>query len=187
MSQDEEIKVTQNQPNTDSKDSSETTVDELKTKAGEVFNKMPLLGPISWLYSQSRGHQHYFMSDINWLIMPPLMHDQYKLYIKDNAPLAYVSWAKVSQEVVERIQKSNQLRLAPSDWNSGDIIMIVDAVVPFGGMKGVVKSVRDSEFADSDVYMYMPAIPGQDEGKLVKLPVAKMPDEEVTSGDASLH
>lgn len=186
MSQDDNIKVTQNQPK------GEVDVDELKQKAGEVFNKMPLLGPISWLYSQSRAHQHYFMNDINWLMLPPIINDQYKLYIKDNAPLAYVSWAFVSEEVIARIQKSNQLRLAPHEWASGDTVLIVDAVVPFGGMKDVVKSVRDGEFSQRDVYMYMPAMPGQGEGKLMKLPNAqasseKAGDDNSDSGDSAIH
>ncbi len=75
--------------------------------------------------------------------MPPLVLDQAKLYLRDNAPIAYVSWAKLSDTVAKRYRAAPH-QLAATDWQSGDQVWIVDLLAPFGGAAEVLQDLRDT-------------------------------------------
>jgi cytolysin-activating lysine-acyltransferase len=75
--------------------------------------------------------------------MPPLVLDQAKLYMRDNAPVAYVSWAKLSEAVAGRYCAAPH-QLAAGDWQSGTQIWIVDLYAPFGGAIEVLQDLRDT-------------------------------------------
>ena len=69
--------------------------------------------------------------------------DQTKLYMRDNAPVAYVSWAKLSDTVAERYCGAPH-QLTAGDWQSGDQIWIVDLYAPFGGATEVLQDLRET-------------------------------------------
>lgn len=132
-----------------------------KQQANAVFKKLPLLGPIAWLMMQQQGaSRHAFVADLEWRVMPPLILDQAKLYMNGDAPLAYVSWAKLSDEVVKRYRNA-PFHLAPGDWNSGDKIWIVDLFAPFGDANRVLNDLRENMFPGSMLYQLAPAPEGR--------------------------
>lgn len=51
-----------------------------------------VLGEIAWLMSQSPAHRQLFIADLEWLIMPPLLLGQFRLF---HAPAAAPSHAAV--------------------------------------------------------------------------------------------
>lgn len=114
------------------------------------LTRLPLLGPIVWLYQQSPFHKHLFISDLEWLVMPPLMTDQCKLFTKDDAPVAFASWAFVSEEVEQRIL-SRQFRIAPQDWRSGDRLLLIDLLSPFGGNDALLKDLSRHVFPNTEL------------------------------------
>lgn len=128
-------------------------------QAKSVFKKLPLLGPIAWLMMQKGASRHAFVADLEWRVMPPLVLDQAKLYMKDDAPLAYASWAKLSDAVVERYRQA-PFHLAPGDWNSGDKVWIIDLFAPFGDADKVLKDLRENLFPTSTLYQLAPAPEG---------------------------
>jgi RTX toxin acyltransferase family len=73
-----------------------------KSQATRVMAKIPLLGPVTWLMMQQGITRHTLLSELEWRVLPALVLDQAKLYMRDNTPIAYVSWAKLSPSVVER-------------------------------------------------------------------------------------
>jgi len=56
--------------------------------------------------------------------------------------VAYACWAKVSDEVDERL-RNGSTKLRPEEWNSGENLWLVDLVVPFGGAEFVVNELRE--------------------------------------------
>jgi cytolysin-activating lysine-acyltransferase len=131
-----------------------------RQQARKVLGKIPLLGPVTWLMLQQAAHRHTLLSELEWRVMPALVLDQAKLYLKDEAPVAFVSWAKLSEEVAQRYQAApHQLTLA--DWTSGDQLWLVDVFTPFGGAQEVLKNVREKIFAGQAVRQLMPAAPAQ--------------------------
>src|SRR2546428_4555367 len=111
-----------------------------RVQAGPAATTRPdqasLLGQVAWLMMQSPVHRHLFFADLEYRVAPPLMMQQFRLYRRDNVPVAFVSWALLTEEVEKRVQ-SGAWRLQPADWRSGDRLWGVDLVAPHGGV-GVV-------------------------------------------------
>jgi cytolysin-activating lysine-acyltransferase len=117
-----------------------------RQQAHTVLGKIPLLGPVTWLMLQQATGRQTLLGELEWRVMPALMLDQAKLYLKDEAPVAFVSWAKLGEEVAQRYQTApHQLTMA--DWASGDQIWLVDVFTPFGGAQEVLKDLREKVFA----------------------------------------
>lgn len=116
---------------------------QLKMQAQRVMSKLPLLGAVTWLMLQHNTTRHTLISEQEWRVLPPLVLDQAKLYLRDNAPIAYVSWAKLSDKVAQRYSAAPH-QLAAGDWQSGDQVWIVDLFAPFGGASEVLQDLRDT-------------------------------------------
>lgn len=112
-------------------------------QASRVMKKIPLLGTVSWLMLAAPATRHSLLSDLEWRVMPPLMLNQAKVYLREEVPVAYVSWARLSPEV-ERRYRQPPHRLAPGDWRSGDAVWLVDLMAPFGGVQEIMKDLRET-------------------------------------------
>lgn len=126
-----------------------------RQQARKVLGKIPLLGPVTWLMLQQPTGRQTLLGELEWRVMPALILDQAKLYLKDEAPVAFASWARLSEEVAQRYQKApHQLTMA--DWTSGDQIWLVDVFTPFGGAQEVLKDLREKVFAGQTVHQLLP-------------------------------
>ncbi|MGH9257846.1 MAG: toxin-activating lysine-acyltransferase, partial [Vicinamibacterales bacterium] len=86
---------------------------------------------------------------LEWRVMPALVLDQAKLYMRDEAPVAYASWAFLSPEAAERYRATG--RLAPGDWKSGSEAWLIDLVAPFGGGGDVINDMKEKVLAGRKV------------------------------------
>lgn len=139
--------------------------DLLIGQADKLFEKLPMLGPVVWLQLQDKTQRYNFIGDIEWRVIPPITLGQCKLYMKDKAPLAYVSWAKVSDEVHDRISKGT-MKLAPGEWDTGTNLWLVDVISPFGGVKEIIEDLKSSVLNDSNINYLAAGVGG--EGLVVK-------------------
>lgn len=126
-----------------------------KKQAQKVISKIPLLGPVTWLMMQQPASRHTLVSELEWRVLPALMLDQAKLYLKDEAPIAFVSWARLSDAVAQRY-KTAPHQLTMTDWNSGDQVWLIDVLTPFGGAQDVLKDLREKVFAGQVVNQLVP-------------------------------
>ena len=55
--------------------------DQAKTEAAtkQKPTVAHMLGEIVWLFSQSATHKNFAVGDLEWMVMPPLMLEQYRL------------------------------------------------------------------------------------------------------------
>src|SRR2546428_5091239 len=135
---------------------------ELESQRGDNMNDQPmrvqaapaattrpdqasLLGQVAWLMMQSPVHRHLFLADLEYRVAPPLMLQQFRLYRRDNVPVAFVSWALLTEEVEKRVQ-SGAWRLQRADWRSGDRLWGGDLVAPPGGVGGGLEGLRGKGF-----------------------------------------
>lgn len=118
----------------------------LKNQAQRVLGKLPLLGAVGWLMMQQPATRHTLLSELEWRVMPPLVLEQAKVYLREGAPVAYVSWAKLSDDVARRYMEAPH-HLTAADWKSGEQIWIVDLCTPFGGAQEVVKDLQSTLLA----------------------------------------
>lgn len=93
-----------------------------------------ILGEMTWLLSQSPLHNGLQIRDLEWLVMPALIHQQFYLFREGDRPVGLALWAKCTPAAEKKleggmIEPANRLTL--EEWCSGDRIWLVDLVAPF--------------------------------------------------------
>ena len=118
-----------------------------------------VLGRAVWLMTKSVPHRHWEIGMVDDLLLEPIRQKQFKLYMKEHVPQAFVSWAMMSDESEEFfIQSLSTLR--QKDWSSGDNLWIMDILAPFGGHQAVIHDLLNGVFADQKGKMLRPAEDG---------------------------
>lgn len=110
------------------------------------------LGQIVWLFSQSPVHKHLKIADLEWSVMPAVLHEQFRVFrfgplpglenVKpedflpgftkgglEQMPLGVAFWGHLSAEAEAKVEQGE--RLAPEDWNSGDRLWLLEMITPF--------------------------------------------------------
>ncbi len=123
------------------------------SQAKAALAKLPMLGPIMWLYARDANKRWAFIAEQDWLLIPPLVLDQCKLYTKQDIPWAYCSWAKVSDTVHARLQ-SGQAKIGPGEWQSGSHHWLIDLVAPFGEADKLLDDLRRTSLKGITVYRH---------------------------------
>ena len=118
-----------------------------------------IVGAIAGLMMESPVHQHLFLSDMKWLVVPPVRLRQFRLFRRDGMPIAYASWAFLTEEAEARMKKG-QVRLRPDEWNAGERRWLVDLIAPFGGQEQLVQHVKQKVFENKPLKMLQPAPDG---------------------------
>lgn len=119
----------------------------------------PVFGVVSALMMDSPAHQHLFLSDMKWLVVPPVLQKQFRIYRNNGVPFAYASWAFLNEEAGERMKK-DQHRLRPDEWNSSGQVWLVDLIAPFGGQEEVINDLKENALKGMSVKMLQPAPDG---------------------------
>jgi cytolysin-activating lysine-acyltransferase len=128
--------------------------------ADAAFHKLPVLGPISWLYARTQDRRFMFLADLDWAVMPPVVLDQCRLFMKGQMPFAFFTWAWVSDEVQQRLMEGNG-KLAPHEWKSGPHLWLIDLVTPFGGSNDMLTELHRSQFKDQLALRYLALNPAK--------------------------
>lgn len=93
-----------------------------------------LLGEMTWLLTQSPLHRSFQIADLEWLVMPALIHQQFYLFRDGQQPVGLAMWAKCTPEAAAKLDKGMiepENRLTMEEWKSGDQVWLVDLVAPF--------------------------------------------------------
>jgi len=121
--------------------------------------------------------KYTFLSDLEWRIMPSLLLDQAKLYVRDEMPLAYVSWGKLSEEVAMRYRTAPH-KLLPADWRCGEQVWLIDVFTPFGGATELLKDLREKVFPGQEIFQLGPVEDGL--AKVIKWDAVKVETTDKT-------
>jgi cytolysin-activating lysine-acyltransferase len=114
---------------------------EMKAKITEVLGEAILV-----LLNSNAHRLNFFVSDIEWLLLSPIMKEQFRLYKdKDGKPVGLILWAYVNEEVDKKLEMGIG-KLAFNEWNSGDILWIIDLVAPMGGGDKMVSELKETVF-----------------------------------------
>lgn len=110
-----------------------------------------ILGQITRLMMMSPKHRQMFVSEVELQVVPPLKLGQCRVLMgEDGQPLAYASWARVSDEVHARLEAGNH-RLRPDDWNSGPHPWLIDIVAPPKALPQVLAELQTNVFKGEKV------------------------------------
>lgn len=127
------------------KQSSESLINNTNNIVGEQpmgqleFNDLVFGASFARIVSvlmQSPHYKHYALSDLEWLVAPPLLSSQFAVLdavvegIALPVPVAVALWAFVSIDVDRRLSEKPALpvRLRPDEWQSGDIAWLIDVI-----------------------------------------------------------
>lgn len=124
---------------------------------GHAKTVSAILGEIVWLMSQSPLHKQFFISDLEWFVMTPVLRQQFRLFYAKNKPIGVVLWAFADAEVAKRLSEGTT-KLRPHDWKSGEQLWVVDVIAPFGGAENMVRELKAKVFPSREVrYVRMDA------------------------------
>jgi cytolysin-activating lysine-acyltransferase len=118
--------------------------------AGAAKKVSEVLGEIVWLMSQSPLHKQFFISGLEWLVMTPVLLQQFRLFYDKDKPIGVAFWGTVSEEVEQRLA-AGTTRLRPQDWKSGDRLWVVEIIAPFGGAEAMVQDLKAKVFAEKQM------------------------------------
>lgn len=93
-----------------------------------------ILGEMTWLMTQSLLHKAMNIGDLEWLVMPPLIHEQFYLFRDGQQPVGLALWAKCGPEAARKLEGGMiepENRLTLEEWANGDEIWLVDLIAPF--------------------------------------------------------
>lgn len=93
-----------------------------------------MLGEMTWLLTQSPLHRALAIGDLEWLVMPALLTEQFYIFRDGERPVGLALWARTTaagEEKLDRgmIQPGNRLSL--EEWSGGDRLWLVDLISPF--------------------------------------------------------
>ena len=112
-----------------------------------VINNATVLGEIVWVMSHSKLHSEWELASIHKWVVPAMVHQQFRLYKENDKPVAFVSWAYLSQRA-ENAYVRNTRALTADDWKSGDRGWIMDFVAPFGHAKQMSRDLKYNIFVN---------------------------------------
>lgn len=102
-----------------------------------------VLGHAVWLMMNMPQYKHVFLIDLEWMVLPPIVLGQYRLFRVENRVVGFAAWAYLSEAVEARLQEPNP-RLAPTEWKSGDRLWLIDLHAPFGHQEVALKELRET-------------------------------------------
>lgn len=142
------------------------TEEESKKRALAAKQMAASFGEFVTLLMRSGTEKHHTLGDLEWLVVPALVHRQFALAEAQSketgavSPVGGVLWAFVSEEVDKRLSDvSAPTRLKPNEWRSGDIPWIIMATGDRRILAGLIQQLTKSVFKDRQPKM---RIRGQD-------------------------
>ena len=136
------------------------------------LNKTTLaFGEIVALLSRSPVYRHMSLTDLEWLVIPALLNNQFSTVhgkLKEqqglSIPLGLALWAQVSETVDKKLeaQKKEKIpfRLAPHDWKSGHIPWLLALAAPKEVAQVLVKKLKETVFRGQTLKYFDREIPG---------------------------
>lgn len=106
-----------------------------------------------WLMMSMPNYRHVFLCNLEWMVLPAILLNQYRLFNADGKVVAFAAWAYLSEEVEKRLQEGEP-RLAPVEWKSGDRLWLIDLFAPFGHAELALNELSQSAFTGKTFKMH---------------------------------
>lgn len=103
-----------------------------------------MLGEMTWLLTQSPLHKALAIGDLEWLVMPALIHQQFYLFRDGQQPVGLAMWAKCTPSAVAKLEGGMiepENRLTLEEWTNGDQIWLVDLIAPFATIENKQREI----------------------------------------------
>jgi hemolysin-activating ACP:hemolysin acyltransferase len=135
--------------------------EEAQRRAAIAMRQSMAFAQIVSVLMRSSHYKHYTLADLEWFVFPPLLTGQFSI-VEASAqpdgpklPVAVALWASVSPDVDRRLSENltAPVRLRPDEWQSGDILWLVDAVGDARIVPQFLKRLGDTVFKGRQIKM----------------------------------
>ena len=90
-----------------------------------------MFGEVTWLLTQSAQHKHFALSDLEWMVMPAILLEQFRVFRDpQGTPAGVAFWAYLTEDAEKRLE-AQPGRLRPDEWKGGDRLWLINLVSPF--------------------------------------------------------
>lgn len=114
---------------------------EMKAKISEVLGEALLV-----LMNSSAHRLNFFVGDLEWLLLAPIMKEQFRLYKdKEGKPVGLILWAFVNDEVDKKLDIGIG-KIGLNEWASGEHLWIIDFIAPMGGGDKMLQELKETVF-----------------------------------------
>lgn len=110
-------------------------------------------GEIVWLLAQTPAHRHSFIADLEWMVMPPILLGQFRLFRATDRLAGLALWAYLSDEAEARLN-AGVGKLKPGEWKSGPHLWLVELIAPFGGAEEMLADLQTNVFKDQSFKLH---------------------------------
>ena len=104
-----------------------------------LLTKMPadkaaqIQGEVFSIYLASKHHSACTINEMAAWVLPAIHFNQFRIYRQGKRPVAWVSWARMSEEDgVAYINGRGDFKFRMKTWTGGDQIWFIDFIAPFG-------------------------------------------------------
>ncbi len=175
---------------------------EIKVNPNKGKTMGNMLGEIVWLMTQSQGHKHYALSDLEWMVMPALLLEQYRIFRNGTQPVGVALWAYLTPEAEEKLQ-SGAGRLRPDEWainmkldpkegatgSTQGALWLVDLISPFHSLENkmadkMLVDLMKGPFKDKK-FKFHQTDPKTGQRKVMELG-GNLPSDEKTKGEETI-
>lgn len=122
----------------------------IRPAAPDPNDQSAAVGKAIWVLVHSPIHKHMFISELEWMLLPPIALKQYRVWVRSGVPVAYACWAHLSDDA-EVALKAGVRRVPAEAWASGPNLWLIDAVAPFGGRDEVLATLKNEVFGERSV------------------------------------
>jgi cytolysin-activating lysine-acyltransferase len=110
-------------------------------------------GEAVWLMMNTPMYRHVFLADLEWMVLPPILLRQFRVFFNEGRTVAFAAWAYLSAATEARLQEPNP-RLSPQDWKSGDRLWLVNMFAPFGHGEIALKELKGTALSGKNFRMH---------------------------------
>ena len=100
------------------------------------------LGEAVSLMAPMSKYQQTTIADIKARVLPPIVLQQARVFRHKGFPVAFVSWAMVSEEVEQRLLQNPGDVPKANEWRSGRKLFFVDIASPKGNEEQIKAAVQ---------------------------------------------
>lgn len=101
-----------------------------------------MLDQVLTLMAQTEPYRRMPIEAVVRCVMPPLALGQHMALHDDGVLVGYVSWAYMSQNIVDKFLECSY-PVQAEDWSSGNVLVFMDFVAPHGHAKILHRACRD--------------------------------------------
>lgn len=101
-----------------------------------------MLEQVLHLMHCSPHHRAYTVDTVLRCVMPPLHLDQNTGIERDGHLMAWASWAWMTPDKAEAFL-GDEYKIQPGDWRSGERLVIMDFIAPFGDARALHRTLRN--------------------------------------------